>query len=211
MWSFGFLKFWRIVGVNIWMNRKTIYVMVSLKIFFNVVIKSPEKSSKCSLSDLVFKNNGFQSWNEMFYICDIATPNILVICVTCLLAALLQIYPTDQSVSSYSSNPSTPVSSPPPLAPGPASGGNWPPHPHPASPHFPPDHRTLHMVSTAHVCFVFSHSATTYEWKHCTLVQQNRSCVSIYTRLKREHTRSHSYQQVNCLALYYKHPVFRRS
>lgn len=168
------------MGVNIWMNRKTIYIMVSLKIFFNVVIKSPEKSSKCSLSDLVFKNNGFQSWNEMFYIGDIATPNRLVICVTCLLAPLLQIYPTDQSVSSYSSNPSTPVSSPPPLAPGPASGGNWPPHPHPASPHFPPDHRTLHMVSTAHVCFVFSHSATTYEWKHWTL---NRTGLAFQSTL----------------------------
>ncbi|XP_046683251.1 transcription factor 12 isoform X3 [Homalodisca vitripennis] len=62
--------------------------------------------------------------------------------------ALASIYPTDQSVSSYSSNPSTPVSSPPPLtggAPGAAAGQSWPPHSHPASPHFPPDHRTLHM------------------------------------------------------------------
>ncbi|XP_054279665.1 protein daughterless isoform X3 [Macrosteles quadrilineatus] len=62
--------------------------------------------------------------------------------------ALASIYPTDQSVSSYSSNPSTPVSSPPPLtggAPSGPGGQNWPPHSHPASPHFPPDHRTLHM------------------------------------------------------------------
>ncbi|XP_016663924.1 transcription factor 12 isoform X5 [Acyrthosiphon pisum] len=62
------------------------------------------------------------------------------------------IYPTDQSVSSYSSNPSTPVSSPPPLAPlAPAnSAGSWTPGvvpPHPGSPHFPTDHRTIHLGS----------------------------------------------------------------
>ncbi|XP_046986442.1 transcription factor 12 [Schistocerca americana] len=63
--------------------------------------------------------------------------------------ALASIYPTDQSVSSYSSNPSTPVSSPPPLTGG--SGGQaWPPSnagPHPStptSPHYAAD-RTLHM------------------------------------------------------------------
>ncbi|XP_020707272.2 transcription factor 12 isoform X5 [Athalia rosae] len=55
------------------------------------------------------------------------------------------IYPTDQSVSSYSSNPSTPVSSPPPLtgsAPGWASGTA------PVSPHFAADPNrggTIHM------------------------------------------------------------------
>jgi hypothetical protein len=72
-----------------------------------------------------------------------------------------QIYPTDQSVSSYSSNPSTPVSSPPPLTAGGPGGsssgpGAWPPsgttpgtgptqhnhtHPHaatPTSPHYAP-------------------------------------------------------------------------
>nr|XP_018912923.1 PREDICTED: transcription factor 12 isoform X10 [Bemisia tabaci] len=64
--------------------------------------------------------------------------------------ALASIYPTDQSVSSYSSNPSTPVSSPPPLAgaPGGNNGGPWAPgatQAHPASPHFPPDHRTIHL------------------------------------------------------------------
>ncbi|XP_069703555.1 transcription factor 12 isoform X1 [Periplaneta americana] len=75
--------------------------------------------------------------------------------------ALASIYPTDQSVSSYSSNPSTPVSSPPPLTasgPGGSSSGPgaWPPggttpgtgatahnhsHPHtatPTSPHYAP-------------------------------------------------------------------------
>ncbi|XP_046741357.1 transcription factor 12 isoform X13 [Diprion similis] len=56
-----------------------------------------------------------------------------------------RIYPTDQSVSSYSSNPSTPVSSPPPLtgsAPGWASGAA------PVSPHFAADPNrggTIHM------------------------------------------------------------------
>ncbi|XP_046423186.1 transcription factor 12 isoform X8 [Neodiprion pinetum] len=56
-----------------------------------------------------------------------------------------RIYPTDQSVSSYSSNPSTPVSSPPPLtgsAPGWASGTA------PVSPHFAADPNrggTIHM------------------------------------------------------------------
>ncbi|XP_050438427.1 transcription factor 12 isoform X4 [Adelges cooleyi] len=65
--------------------------------------------------------------------------------------ALASIYPTDQSVSSYSSNPSTPISSPPPLAPmAPAnSAGPWTPGvvaPHPGSPHFPStDHRAIHM------------------------------------------------------------------
>ncbi|XP_021933511.1 protein daughterless isoform X5 [Zootermopsis nevadensis] len=75
--------------------------------------------------------------------------------------ALASIYPTDQSVSSYSSNPSTPVSSPPPLTAGGPGGGSsgagaWPPsgatpgagpqqhnhtHPHaatPTSPHYTP-------------------------------------------------------------------------
>ncbi|KAL7305180.1 hypothetical protein TKK_0002573 [Trichogramma kaykai] len=47
-----------------------------------------------------------------------------------------QIYPTDQSVSSYSSNPSTPVSSPPPLA-GPVSG--WVSGAAPVSPHIAAD------------------------------------------------------------------------
>ncbi|XP_050064094.1 transcription factor 12 isoform X4 [Aphis gossypii] len=65
---------------------------------------------------------------------------------------LASIYPTDQSVSSYSSNPSTPVSSPPPLAPlAPAnSAGTWTPGvvpPHPGSPHFPTDHRTINLGS----------------------------------------------------------------
>uniref|UniRef100_A0ABD2WZ02 BHLH domain-containing protein n=1 Tax=Trichogramma kaykai TaxID=54128 RepID=A0ABD2WZ02_9HYME len=46
------------------------------------------------------------------------------------------IYPTDQSVSSYSSNPSTPVSSPPPLA-GPVSG--WVSGAAPVSPHIAAD------------------------------------------------------------------------
>ncbi|XP_029670772.1 protein daughterless-like isoform X1 [Formica exsecta] len=54
-----------------------------------------------------------------------------------------RIFPTDQSVSSYSSNPSTPVSSPPPLtssAPGWASGAA------PVSPHFTADpNRGIHM------------------------------------------------------------------
>ncbi|XP_050527702.1 protein daughterless isoform X8 [Daktulosphaira vitifoliae] len=63
------------------------------------------------------------------------------------------IYPTDQSVSSYSSNPSTPVNSPPPLAPlvPTNSAGSWTPGvapPHPGSPHFPStDHRAIHMGS----------------------------------------------------------------
>ncbi|XP_016663921.1 transcription factor 12 isoform X1 [Acyrthosiphon pisum] len=69
-----------------------------------------------------------------------------------LVKTLASIYPTDQSVSSYSSNPSTPVSSPPPLAPlAPAnSAGSWTPGvvpPHPGSPHFPTDHRTIHLGS----------------------------------------------------------------
>ncbi|XP_057322834.1 transcription factor 12 isoform X2 [Microplitis mediator] len=55
-----------------------------------------------------------------------------------------RIYPTDQSVSSYSSNPSTPVSSPPPLT-GPAPG--WAPGATPVSPHFTadPNRGTIHM------------------------------------------------------------------
>ncbi|XP_025422584.1 transcription factor 12 isoform X3 [Sipha flava] len=66
--------------------------------------------------------------------------------------ALASIYPTDQSVSSYSSNPSTPISSPPPLAPLPPTNnaGSWTPGvvpPHPGSPHFPTDHRTIHLGS----------------------------------------------------------------
>ncbi|XP_057322842.1 protein daughterless isoform X9 [Microplitis mediator] len=57
-----------------------------------------------------------------------------------------RIYPTDQSVSSYSSNPSTPVSSPPPLT-GPAPG--WAPGATPVSPHFTadPNRGTIHMGS----------------------------------------------------------------
>ncbi|XP_057322841.1 protein daughterless isoform X8 [Microplitis mediator] len=56
-----------------------------------------------------------------------------------------RIYPTDQSVSSYSSNPSTPVSSPPPLT-GPAPG--WAPGATPVSPHFTadPNRGTIHML-----------------------------------------------------------------
>ena len=56
-----------------------------------------------------------------------------------------QIYPTDQSVSSYSSNPSTPVSSPPPLT---GSGPGWAPGAAPVSPHFTadPNRGTIHMV-----------------------------------------------------------------
>ncbi|KAK6620245.1 hypothetical protein RUM44_006646 [Polyplax serrata] len=46
--------------------------------------------------------------------------------------ALASIYPTDQSVSSYSSNPSTPVSSPPP-------------HGHHSFPGHPTEHRAIHM------------------------------------------------------------------
>ncbi|XP_063217726.1 transcription factor 12 isoform X3 [Bacillus rossius redtenbacheri] len=60
--------------------------------------------------------------------------------------ALASIYPTDQSVSSYSSNPSTPVSSPPPLTGGSTGGQPWVPgsaaHA-PNSPHFPSDR--IHM------------------------------------------------------------------
>lgn len=55
-----------------------------------------------------------------------------------------QIFPTDQSVSSYSSNPSTPVSSPPPLA---GSAPGWAPGAAPVSPHFTADpNRGIHMV-----------------------------------------------------------------
>lgn len=175
-----------------------------LKTFFNTVIKTPEKSSKCSFRDLIFQN--ISNRRMKCSVCDIGTTNRVFICCNELLAPLLQIYPTDQSVSSYSSNPSTPVSSPPPLAPGPASGGNWPPHPHPASPHFPPDHRTLHMVSTAQVCLVSSHSAD--------LLSPSRDNLPVKTLntgptepVVREDT--HSYQQVNCLALY-NHAVFNR-
>ncbi|KAG7210040.1 hypothetical protein KM043_011618 [Ampulex compressa] len=54
------------------------------------------------------------------------------------------IYPTDQSVSSYSSNPSTPVSSPPPLT---GSAPGWAPGAAPVSPHFTadPNRGTIHM------------------------------------------------------------------
>ncbi|XP_034951866.1 protein daughterless isoform X15 [Chelonus insularis] len=57
-----------------------------------------------------------------------------------------RIYPTDQSVSSYSSNPSTPVGSPPPLT-GPTPG--WAPGTTPVSPHFTadPTRGTIHMGS----------------------------------------------------------------
>ncbi|XP_018306816.1 transcription factor 12 isoform X4 [Mycetomoellerius zeteki] len=54
-----------------------------------------------------------------------------------------RIYPTDQSVSSYSSNPSTPVSSPPPLT---GSAPGWAPGAAPVSPHFTADpNRGIHM------------------------------------------------------------------
>ncbi|XP_011329835.2 transcription factor 12 isoform X3 [Ooceraea biroi] len=54
-----------------------------------------------------------------------------------------RIYPTDQSVSSYSSNPSTPVSSPPPLT---GSAPSWAPGAAPVSPHFTADpNRGIHM------------------------------------------------------------------
>ncbi|XP_074107398.1 protein daughterless-like isoform X1 [Cotesia typhae] len=55
-----------------------------------------------------------------------------------------RIYPTDQSVSSYSSNPSTPVSSPPPLT---GSAPSWAPGATPVSPHFTadPNRGTIHM------------------------------------------------------------------
>ncbi|XP_014598949.1 PREDICTED: transcription factor 4 isoform X6 [Polistes canadensis] len=56
-----------------------------------------------------------------------------------------RIYPTDQSVSSYSSNPSTPVSSPPPLT---GSAPSWAPGAAPVSPHFTadPNRGTIHML-----------------------------------------------------------------
>nr|XP_012139558.1 PREDICTED: transcription factor 12 isoform X7 [Megachile rotundata] len=56
-----------------------------------------------------------------------------------------RIYPTDQSVSSYSSNPSTPVSSPPPLT---GSAPGWAPGAAPVSPHFTadPNRGTIHML-----------------------------------------------------------------
>ncbi|KAL1456711.1 hypothetical protein WDU94_001418 [Cyamophila willieti] len=58
--------------------------------------------------------------------------------------ALASIYPADQSASSYSSNPSTPVSSPPP--PLSAQNSEWVSGAHAASsPHFTSDHRGLHM------------------------------------------------------------------
>ncbi|XP_078035582.1 transcription factor daughterless isoform X7 [Augochlora pura] len=55
-----------------------------------------------------------------------------------------RIYPTDQSVSSYSSNPSTPVSSPPPLT---GSAPGWAAGAAPVSPHFTadPNRGTIHM------------------------------------------------------------------
>ncbi|CAB3365633.1 Hypothetical predicted protein [Cloeon dipterum] len=61
--------------------------------------------------------------------------------------ALASIYPADQSASSYSSNPSTPVSSPPPLT---NANGPWPPSqgPNPSSPHFISDRSNLAMVSS---------------------------------------------------------------
>lgn len=64
---------------------------------------------------------------------------------------IFQIYPTDQSASSYSSNPSTPVSSPPPLTGG--SGAGWPPSasaggPSANSPHFVGDRTSLTLVRT---------------------------------------------------------------
>ncbi|XP_032457494.1 transcription factor 12 isoform X24 [Nasonia vitripennis] len=55
------------------------------------------------------------------------------------------IYPTDQSVSSYSSNPSTPVSSPPPLT---GSAPGWAPSAAPVSPHLAaadPNRGAIHM------------------------------------------------------------------
>ncbi|XP_059473132.1 transcription factor 12 isoform X3 [Neocloeon triangulifer] len=62
--------------------------------------------------------------------------------------ALASIYPTDQSASSYSSNPSTPVSSPPPLTA--SANGPWPPSqgPTPSSPHFLPDRSNMAMAQT---------------------------------------------------------------
>ncbi|XP_065332380.1 transcription factor 12 isoform X5 [Cloeon dipterum] len=61
--------------------------------------------------------------------------------------ALASIYPADQSASSYSSNPSTPVSSPPPLT---NANGPWPPSqgPNPSSPHFISDRSNLAMAQT---------------------------------------------------------------
>lgn len=68
------------------------------------------------------------------------------ICLTCLFSIVFkQINPTNQSVSSYSSNPSTPVSSPPPLT---GSAPGWVPGAAPVSPHFTadPNRGTIHMV-----------------------------------------------------------------
>ncbi|XP_031781324.1 protein daughterless isoform X6 [Nasonia vitripennis] len=59
--------------------------------------------------------------------------------------AFFGIYPTDQSVSSYSSNPSTPVSSPPPLT---GSAPGWAPSAAPVSPHLAaadPNRGAIHM------------------------------------------------------------------
>ncbi|XP_060827345.1 protein daughterless isoform X12 [Bombus pascuorum] len=58
--------------------------------------------------------------------------------------SISQINPTNQSVSSYSSNPSTPVSSPPPLT---GSAPGWVPGAAPVSPHFTadPNRGTIHM------------------------------------------------------------------
>lgn len=64
-----------------------------------------------------------------------------------------QIFPTDQSVSSYSSNPSTPVSSPPPLT---GSAPGWAPGAAPVSPHFTADpNRGIHMVRMKVTIWIF--------------------------------------------------------
>ncbi|KAL1132681.1 hypothetical protein AAG570_010633, partial [Ranatra chinensis] len=76
------------------------------------------------------------------------------------------IYPTEQSASSYSSNPSTPVSSPPPLGgagPQAAPPQAWCPAPH--SPHFPQDARptppSLHMRLDDAIGFLRDHAQGT--------------------------------------------------
>lgn len=96
-----------------------------------------------------------------------------------------QIYPTDQSVSSYSSNPSTPVSSPPPLTAGGPGGsssgaGAWPPsgatpgtgppqhnhtHPHattPTSPHFAPTPSSASVAASDRTIHMVSGSTLQY-------------------------------------------------